>query len=394
MLMLTASLAISSCNYYHTEYPEPGKEETDELSLRNVARILSELPLGSEQLREVADAVSSSSVNGYDEEYMMSDLFAEPGRGVGDSLRIAAGKSSRTARRYDRPLRELFSEYFNDRYVKGKSGLTAQQFSEALSRSDMQIYWPYSESWDGETMPLITFDPGYGAESNYAYRISTDDSGNRVIDSVLVDESVALSCPVWVINRNDDSEFTPLDLIRREQDSSCSAVSLSAGELPSARRTSNKQLMIKSFEMLRHYDSWFGGASEFMIKCGGADGFYATCEEEVNLYRPSITDFMVVVKRSQLKVPVPFEALILTDFTDQIDRLVFMITEDDGGTVTSWKCAATVKYNSKSFGFDVEIPYRDKDDIVWRGQLSTNFFKGNNVVTGRFGDVRITFETL
>lgn len=38
--------------------------------------------------------------------------------------------------------------------------------------------------------------------------------------------------------------------------------------------------------------------------------------------------------------------------------------------------------------------YRDKDDIVWRGQLSTNFFKGNNVVTGRFGDVRITFETL
>ena len=69
MLMLTASLAISSCNYYHTEYPEPGKEETDELSLRNVARILSELPLGSEQLREVADAVSSSSVNGYDEEY-------------------------------------------------------------------------------------------------------------------------------------------------------------------------------------------------------------------------------------------------------------------------------------------------------------------------------------
>ena len=71
-----------------------------------------------------------------------------------------------------------------------------------------------------------------------------------------------------------------------------------------------------------------------------------------------------------------------------------MITEDDGGTVTSWKCAATVKYNSKSFGFDVEIPYRDKDDIVWRGQLSTNFFKGNNVVTGRFGDVRITFETL
>ena len=46
MLMLTASLAISSCNYYHTEYPEPGKEETEELSLRNVARILSELPPG------------------------------------------------------------------------------------------------------------------------------------------------------------------------------------------------------------------------------------------------------------------------------------------------------------------------------------------------------------
>ena len=89
---------------------------------------------------------------------------------------------------------------------------------------------------------------------------------------------------------------------------------------------------------------------------------------------------------------MPFEAILLSDFTDQIDKLVFLIIEDDGGTTTSWKCSATVKYQSKNYGFDLEIPYHDKDDIVWRGQLSSTFFTETPEVTGRFGDVRVTFR--
>ena len=46
---------------------------------------------------------------------------------------------------------------------------------------------------------------------------------------------------------------------------------------------------------------------------------------------------------------------------------------------------------SKSYGFDVEIPFHEKDDIVWRGQLAASFFQSEDEVSARFGDVVITF---
>ena len=126
------------------------------------------------------------------------------------------------------------------------------------------------------------------------------------------------------------------------------------------------------------------------------DGFKATKDDDLKNYTPSMTDFMLVVKRSQVGKKIPFNALLLTNFTDQMEKIAFMVIEDDGGTTTSWKCSAVVKYNSKQYGFELEIPYRDKDDIVWRGQLTRNFFqslfdKGGGTLTGRFGDVEITF---
>ena len=143
--------------------------------------------------------------------------------------------------------------------------------------------------------------------------------------------------------------------------------------------------------MLRHYDSWFRGASEFWVKCGAVNGFSASTEAELKLYSPSVTDFMVVVPRKYLGKKLEMDSIILTDFTNPLDNLAFLITEDDGGTQSSWKCSATVKVNSKSYGFDVNIPYNEKDDIVWRGQLSASFFQAEDIVSGRFGDVILEF---
>ena len=340
---------------------------------------MSELPLQEEHLREVHDAVNSSSSNGYDEEYTMSSLFSAPGSGVGDD------KAGTKAVSYLRPLKDLFSEYFASNGAGTKGGAAdVERYISALSDSDMQIYWPYSEDWDGETFPLVTFDPGYGAESNYAYVLSYAGGEASVVDSVLVTEDVARERPVWVINRNDDSAFTPLELF------STKAADM---KVAASDDTKGPMLSIKTFKMLRNYDSWFGGASEFFVKCGAVDGFKASSDSDLKLYTPSVTDFMISVKRSQCGLSVPFQAIMLTDMTDQMDKVAFLIIEDDGGTRTSWKCEATVKYKSKTYGFDLEIPYNEKDDIVWRGQLSTSFFgEKGDTVSGRFGDVEVTFE--
>ena len=369
-------LLLGACDPVVTDRPA-GPEAL--LTMSDLAKIISELPLEQEHLQEVYDAVNSSSGNGYDEEYTMDRLFTSPGSGVGER-----GESTKAAA-YATPLRELFTDYFRRRSETKAGAADVEAYVNTLRDSDMQIYWPYSEDWDQETFPVVTFDPGDGAKTNYGYMLGFDDSGAHVVDSVLVTEELARERPVWVINRNADSAYTPVTLLDYDSPSAVRTVQ-------EAKAKGKKMLTIKDFTMARHFDSWFAGASEFFIRCGAVDGFKAKTDDELKQYSPSVTDFMIVVKRKFVKCKVPFNAILLTDFTDQIEQLAFMIIEDDGGTTTSWKCNAMVKYNSKSYGFEVELPYRDKDDIVWRGYLDRSFFTDSSLIKGRFGDVTVTFE--
>lgn len=127
---------------------------------------------------------------------------------------------------------------------------------------------------------------------------------------------------------------------------------------------------------------------------GSVEDFTASTEAELRLYSPSITDFMIVVKRGQEGKTLPFNAILVSELTDQLTHCAMMITEDDGGTITKWDCTAFVRIASKSYGIEISLPYNSRDDIVWRGQLATTWFENNNNVTGHFGDVDLTFEVL
>ena len=383
-------LAASSCG---KEGPALSPTDNDpiaipgcgDLTLGKLAKIFAELPLEDSHLMEVHSAAAASRANGYDEEYTLKQLFEAPGCGVGDSPTKAL-KSGGPA------LRDLLGDYFR-REVSTKTGSSdADALLQALAASDAQIYWPFSEDWDG-SYPIITFDPGYGSEYNYGYMVERRSDGLHVIDSVYVDEEVARAHAVWVINTNDDAGYVPADFFRPGGgEAAVSGHQAAAAEGDEASPYSiPRQLKFKSITMLRHYDSWFRGASEFWVKCGAVNGFSASTEAELKLYSPSVTDFMVVVPRKYLGKKLVMDSIILTDFTNQLDNLAFLITEDDGGTQSSWKCSATVKVNSKSYGFDVNIPYNEKDDIVWRGQLSASFFQAEDIVSGRFGDVILEF---
>ena len=58
-------------------------EESDAfVSVADVAELLSNLPIGVDQVKEVFDAASASASNGYDEEYRMQDLFQRDRKSV------------------------------------------------------------------------------------------------------------------------------------------------------------------------------------------------------------------------------------------------------------------------------------------------------------------------
>ena len=394
-----AALLSASCENIldNPQLPDDnGQSGTQQIALDRVATLLSALPLEKEHFKEVYTAVESSSGNGYDEEYTMSNLFSSPGKGVGDSETKAA--ATRSA--FSRPMRDLIKEYVRTA-TKADGGSAFGDDPEAwlasLESSDVQIYWPYSENWDGAQSPVFTFDPGDDSDVNIGYRVIEDEYGARSIEEVEVNEALAQKTPVWVVNRNSDCGFTSLDIMRRdhpEWDNGGGAIVIGGkgGSLTKTGGKNLKTLVLKDFTMLRHYDCWFAGGSEFFVKAGSVSDFYASTEAELRLYSPAVTDFMIVVRRKQLNQPVPFNAVIVSDWSEDLSTIAFMITEDDGGTLTQWKCSAVVKVASKSYGFDISLPFNTRDDIVWRGQLSRRYIEATDNIAGHFGGVDITFE--
>ena len=405
---LLCLLLLLSCN----RIPEPVEDRDNAaLPLDQVAQMLSELPMEPVHFKEVHRAVSSSSGNGYDEEYMMRDLFASTGRGVGEE---DSGKSGNSVAEQSKslsdilPLRDLIIQYAENRAATKASGFDPGLWLESLSSSDIQIYWPYSEDWDGETQPVFTYDPGDGSQVSVGWKVDTDERGVRTVRKIEVDEKYAAAYPVWVVNRNSDSGYTSLDVMRREHPEwdngggaliiggpvSSRAPGVPLPEEGTKAASSVKTLILKDFTMRRHYDTWLAGGSEFFIKAGSVNDFVASTEAELQLYVPAVTDFMVVVKRKQLGQALPFNTVLVSDWTSQLTQVAFMIVEDDGGSLTQWKCSAVVKVASKSYGFDISLPFNTRDDIVWRGQLSRRYIEATDKIAGHFGDVDITFEVV
>lgn len=409
LILVLIGLQFCSCERLDND---PVKHISDSdpeyIELQEVVEILTLLPISTDQLGEVHAAVSASSSNGYDEEYTMTSLFTLPGGGVGD-------KQTRANRSYAQPMRDMIvtivkdmtskdsktkSEYQGLNVLRTIERLGADRFLDALTKSDMQIYWPFSEAWDGKQMPIITYDPEDGSESNIGYQMVVDDDGFRRVEQVEVDEQKAMECAVWVVNRNDDAGYTSLEMLRREDpnwgEGGGNIIVKPEQSSGNSRAAASKlrTLILKDFTMKRNYDTWFAGASEFFVKVGSVDDFTASTEAELRLYTPLVTDFMIVVQRDQLGVPQPFNAILVSELTDQLTHCAMMITEDDGGAITKWDCHALVRVESKSYGIEISLPFNSRDDIVWRGQLATKWFENNNNIAGHFGDVDLTFEII
>lgn len=357
--------------------PKAQAPEPAFVSLEDVAQLLASIPLEAGHLEEVHDAAVASAGNGYDEEYRMQDLFAAPGTGVGASASTKAGT-------YRHPLRDALREAFLS--TKAGGGADAA-WLDSLALSDVQIYWPYSDKWDGVTAPVITYDPGDGATQNEGFALLSDGT----LKKLMVEESMTRDRPVWVINRNSDADYKSLELRRREDPNWGNG----GGDiLLKSGGKDFKTLILRSFKAYRQYDSWFAGASEFFVKMGAVEDFRASTEAELRLYDPAITDFMIVVRRGQLEKEIPFNAILVSEWTSQLSSCGFMMIEDDGGTRTSWKCSAMVKVESKSYGFELELPLCSRDDIVWRGSLTRNFIERNSGSPVRFGDVELVMELI
>lgn len=388
-LAIPLVMALCACEPLDDDREEHVQKTASLISLDEVAELLASVPIGTEQMTEVMDAASSSAGNGYDEEYRMRNLFEAPGTGVGEEA-----DATKAGERYQTPLRELLSQAVKRKFATkaDDNPEEALVYLDSLSASDVQIYWPYSENWDQESLPIITYDPGDQAEENEGYALQPDGS----VKKVMVNENMAREGAVWVVNRNADAQHKTLEMFRREDPS----WGQGGGDIvvrPAATKAGEddvKTLILRSFKVNRQFDSWFAGGAEFFVKVGAVENLNATTEAELRLYTPSITDFMVVVRRKEVGKELKLNTLLVSEWTGQLSDIALLCIEDDGGTRTSWKCSIVGKYNSKQYGFELEFPLNIRDDIVWRGSLTRASIEKFNGKEASFGDVKMVLELI
>jgi hypothetical protein len=378
---------LAGCDKFE-ELPneEAQEEETDNgfITLEEVAQLLSTVPLGREQVAEVQEGSTSSAGNGYDDEYRMRDLFSSPGSGVGADPTTKASS-------YSRPLRELLREAAEARFATKSASGDASAWLDSLAASDVQIYWPGAEEWDGSQLPVITYDPGDGAERNEGYELLPDGS----VKKLMVDEQMSLERPVWVVNRNSDADYKSLELRRREDPNWGNG----GGDILVTKADDGfRTLVLRSFKAHRQYDSWFAGGAEILVKFGAVETVKAGTDAELLQYQANVTDFMIVVRRNQVGQELPFNAVLVSDWSKlkelQLEQCALLMVEDDGGTQKTWEFKTTVKYNSKAYGVEIEMPLNSRDDIIWRGPLTPSFIEKKSGIPVGFGDVELVLELI
>lgn len=403
--ILTVALAVlTGCEKVNSS--SSPSDQVPPVTVGELAKILSAVGLDNECMQEVYDAVSGSVGNGYDSEYTLRNLFEAPGQAVGrEYLNDAVKAGEGPSRTYKRPLRDRLSEYFGSLTKAADAGSSAngQECLDFLAGSDYQVYWPGFESWDGQSMPVIAFEPLASQSTVQGYYVDAD----GVLQEMEVTEQMTLERPVWVVNHNDDASYVTLDVYRKNHPELGEGGDISVGPLPSKSALNTgasygdggsdpqfKTIVLDNFVMHRNYDPWYKGGSEFMIRMGAIDNFTAASEAELKLFNPQVTEFMVECRRSDVDRQKQVNSILVSGWSPSVDKMAFMVTEDDGGTRTKWDCSVVVKYKSKSYGFDMSLPFNSYDDIVWRGQLSSRFFENQNIVSGTFGEVEITFRVI
>lgn len=377
---LVALLAVSCRMEDHAPESIEGESSVvvSQIVPEEIARMFSLMDLDLENVREVHSAVLASSSNGYDEEYTLEKLVNSPGSGVGDE-RMGI---TRAALPGGETLRDVIAANCVCGIATRSDGLLG-----LLAESGLQIYWPYSEDWDGKTMPAVTFDPEDGSTSNTGWVRERRADGRCSISQVTVDEEYARTHPVWIINRNEDALYLTPQILEKTGDS--------VAENPATRASDSfKTLRLKEFKAHRNFDSIFAGGSEIVVKLGALNAFKADVASDIRAFSPEITDMVINVKRKQVGMPIRLNTLLVSEWSSQLEDAVLMMVEDDGGKRTSWKCLGTVKIKSKSYGFEVELPLNKNDDIIWRGKLSKNYLEQNNGIANRLGDVSVTFTIL
>ncbi len=203
-------------------------------NLNSIALTVADIADSKEIFNEIHSAVNVSLTTGLDEQYRFKDILYP------SESKIPSLKSSKTS---DFGIK--FKNAIQTNSLKSSSLTDIETF---ILNEDVQIYWPYSEEWDGVAEPVITFDPILDVSENIGFKRVLQEDGSIRIDTVIVNDDFAFNNPVWIINFCETEEAEIESNVKSAQLKSSSSI---------------HQLAVGYVKSTKHYDNIFNGGDEY-----------------------------------------------------------------------------------------------------------------------------------
>lgn len=268
-------------------------------------------------------------------------------------------------------LGELMKQYANTPDVRSGNEIVALDLSQ-LEESNLQIYWPYSENWDGVTPPTITFLPeDEDQEWNIGYFVEDGE-----IDTLLVDEDFAEKRPLWVINLRDTifKEYIPEGISGENQQFA------EAAAIGDPVYTT----YLGKFMASEQHDAFWAGGSEFVVLVGTPSDFSVSESGRIN-FNSDIVRLPVYRSRKDIRKKrwVDLYQPIVSDWTDDIKEIAFVVVEEDQGSSANETVELSATWLGKEYKFGFSLPTRSRDDIITNRKYARSYvFSTNNHLGG------------
>lgn len=335
MSLLSMIILPVSCSDVQIEQERTKQEEL--INKSEMLDAITSIKIDETIANEVFNLVCLSIEKGLDENLYLRELWEDE-----PLVKVSSANGAPV-------LKSRLSQFFAQE-IKTKGN----DIIEIMNNSNWVIYWPYSENWDGKTMPVITPVPdNIKQEWNYGYRIKYDESGKQRIEQVYVDDDFAYENPVWIIKEGFDYDALP---------------NFNQGEttkngltyLMPKTKTGTDTIHIWTFhraQVTKQYDSLFEGASNFKLTIT-----YPIQEGSVNAN--TIHTFAFLRSEIRKKEWKTLNLLLNSDWTEEQISNGLHIVETDGGV----EMERTMVTKYKLFGVEYEITnkvkYQDDDDFI------------------------------
>lgn len=333
--------------------------QNTEVELASVVHLLVEMNLDVDLMKEVKQVVDHSIYYGQDETCRFKDLL------MPDSSKIF--RTFATSRLMQRMGERLNSFQYS---------LTKESLFDYLSRNNIQIYWPYSESWDMKNTPVITSYCDDGKEWSYGYKVTRENETVK-IDTIIVDSNYLKNNTVWVINQNQTS-YEELPNFENGEYIKNGTLFFSEAFKKNQKEVSNYGMLTEGvfigyINSLNNHDGGLAGGPEFKFLWG----HLAFSKGSVNSYSFKLTQSEVGHSK---EINICIQPA--WDFTQLTNCLV--VLEKDGGKDKTMTRMLTQDVGGGTT-IPVIIPYEANDDILFDQILyKSDIFSDKNKPFGQW----------